>query len=402
MKEDKEILVLGAFDRNNYGDLLFPFIVENQFNKLMPCAKLSYYGLICSDLSDIGAKPTLSIKEFYSKCNNKTDNQIIVVIGGGETITASWSGLFAFINNHFAKVFSVLRKYAWILGLNYVARFFLGGRTKLPFTFDKNNFDNVDFVFGNSLGGPGIAKKFFKKYRNARKELQGIDYLSVREAQTYHLLESNNIPSFLVPDSAILMSKIFDYKFLESKISSKIMSFVESNQYIFFQVKNSIYRQNEDIIISELENIQQTTNLNICLCPIGKALLHDDQMALKEIQRKLAVKNVFFDEVSIWEIMYLIANSECYVGTSLHGTITAMSFGRPYVGFNKQIKKLDFYLKQWSIEQLNECVSPENISSSVYMALEVDREMIKQKTKEQIRLVEESFEKMTSFIASCS
>ena len=34
-----------------------------------------------------------------------------------------------------------------------------------------------------------------------------------------------------------------------------------------------------------------------------------------------------------------------YIGSSLHGTITAMSFGVPYIGYGP--KKLKAYIEQW-------------------------------------------------------
>ena len=45
--------------------------------------------------------------------------------------------------------------------------------------------------------------------------------------------------------------------------------------------------------------------------------------------------------------MFLISISKIYIGTSLHGMITAQSFNIPFVGLNRKIEKLEGYIKYW-------------------------------------------------------
>lgn len=56
----KSINIIGAFDRYNYGDLLFPIIIEEYIKKynceLIKKYKLEYYALVQSDLSKVGGK----------------------------------------------------------------------------------------------------------------------------------------------------------------------------------------------------------------------------------------------------------------------------------------------------------------------------------------------------------
>lgn len=56
------------------------------------------------------------------------------------------------------------------------------------------------------------------------------------------------------------------------------------------------------------------------------------------------------DDLNVWEIMYLIIKSQAFYGTSLHGVITAMSFGVPHYCINKNISKLTSFLETWSVE----------------------------------------------------
>lgn len=46
--------------------------------------------------------------------------------------------------------------------------------------------------------------------------------------------------------------------------------------------------------------------------------------------------------------MYLVSKSSIYVGTSLHGLITAQSYNIPFIALNKGISKIDNYCKTWA------------------------------------------------------
>lgn len=57
----KKINIIGAFDRNNYGDLLFPIIIEKTLKKKGIKNEFNYYALNKTDLSEVGAFPTKRI-----------------------------------------------------------------------------------------------------------------------------------------------------------------------------------------------------------------------------------------------------------------------------------------------------------------------------------------------------
>jgi polysaccharide pyruvyl transferase WcaK-like protein len=63
--------------------------------------------------------------------------------------------------------------------------------------------------------------------------------------------------------------------------------------------------------------------------------------------------------------MYVIKNAYTFFGTSLHGIITAMSFGVPHFGLNKSIKKLDSFLRDWSVAPFNQCYDAYEMSSLI-------------------------------------
>src|SRR5690606_31751800 len=93
------------------------------------------------------------------------------------------------------------------------------------------------------------------------------------------------IDTHLYPDSAILMSNFYPINVLAERVSAQVAEYVTAkhHRYLFFQIKNNHARKNERGIAQQLNAIASETGLHLCLCPIGKALNHDDHVALKRI-----------------------------------------------------------------------------------------------------------------------
>ncbi|WP_312779282.1 polysaccharide pyruvyl transferase family protein, partial [Escherichia coli] len=85
------------------------------------------------------------------------------------------------------------------------------------------------------------------------------------------------------------------------------------------------------------------------LLPIGYASGHDDVIFLREVQKLAKTELKLEYELNIWEIMYFLSHSQSFYGTSLHGIITAMSFGVPHFCIDKRIEKITSFVQTWSV-----------------------------------------------------
>lgn len=391
----QEILIIGAFDRYNYGDLLFPLVIEKQLLELHKDLVFKYYGLVRSDLSSVGGKLTGNLQDFYHDVNKSS---VHVIIAGGEAIDATWSSLYASLNPNFSFVEKIIRKSRLPFNVNKVAKLFLGGRTDFPLSVSKVDFKNAQSVIYNSLGGsniPRLSKHFTQKLVTT---IKNVDYVSVRDRTTQNNILNLGVSSYLYPDSAILMSKFFPISYLEKLVSKEVLDFVNSSSigYLFFQANKNFCRKYSESIVQQLQKINKDTGVKVCLCPIGLALNHEDHIGLEIVKNKLSSDTAFFQDVTIWDIMYLIANAKCYIGTSLHGAITAMSFSRPYIGL--QIPKLNSYLQSWGVNGINKVFMINEISNAFRVAIDIDQDILKSSSEEQIELIEASFDKMSSII----
>ncbi|MBD8490036.1 polysaccharide pyruvyl transferase family protein [Echinicola sp. CAU 1574] len=395
----ENILIIGAFDRYNYGDLLFPIIIEKQMETYRKGFRFRFFGLVESDLSHEGGKPTESLAAFYAACEAQNEGNIHVIVAGGEALGVTWHSLWAALNPTYQKIHRYRYRLSQYVDLNKLAKRFLKGKTTLPFLFAKEDFNNVQSVILNSLGGSGIKKAFFEQYPFAKSKLMNVDYLAVRDQLTVDNLAENNLKAALLPDSAVLMSKFFPNEELVQKVTSEVRSYVQENRgdYLFFQINKKNSEGKEKIIADQLDEIYQKTNTKLCLCPIGKALDHDDHLALAAVKDFLRSPHDYFDADNIWDIMYLIANSKAYAGTSLHGAITAMSYAVPHVGL--VVEKLDAYLNTWGVEG-NQCAVPfEQLYEQFKVVTEIAHERYHEKQQWQISLMEEAFDRMVDLVS---
>lgn len=395
----EKLLIIGAFDRYNYGDLLFPLIIEKQLNTYHKDFQYEFFGIIKSDLTKEGGKPTLDLKTFYAACNNP-QQKVSIIVAGGEALGVTWNSLLAALNKPFQRIHKHHVRISKYLDLNFLAKKILKGKTTLPFVFDKDDFLSVNKVILNSLGGSGIKTALFDRFSFLKSKLQKVDYLAVRDKITIANLEQNGIPAYLFPDCAILMSEFYPLEVLEKSVTQAVKEYVQQHKgnYVFFQINKKTTVGKELIIAKELDKIFRQDHTEICLCPIGKALNHDDHEALQAVKKKLESPSTYFDAENIWDIMYLIANSKAYVGTSLHGAITSMSYAVPHVGLI--VEKLDAYLDTWGVKGNHFVVKFSQIYDQYKMATSLEHGKLVASKNRQLSEIKKAFDLMVKTLAA--
>jgi hypothetical protein len=357
----KNIALLGAVDRFNYGDLLFPYIIRNAFSQLKDNCEIKYevFGIVESDLSRIGAMSTKSYQDFIHYIVTTPNINIIIV--GGETMSAGWLNLYSYIFPFFKYVckLDILLHYK----LNFLfEKLLIRPLTKYPFVINKSDFKNITTLAYNAVGG-GINQK-----NKIISYLKTATYISVRNKNDYRVLQENHLNVNLVSDTAILMSNFWDIPKLETLISKDLQ---RPQEYLFFQVNYCFFKKNRRMMIPVLTELYNRFQIPILLCPIGLALGHEDNVGLQWLDERLNIPHFYVSQPNLWDIMYCIAKSSLYIGTSLHGIITAMSFNTPYIGLNLSTK-ISEHLNTWAIDELKDAVNMENLIEQTHRILSAD------------------------------
>lgn len=355
----KDLVLYGAFDRYNYGDNLMPIVIEMFFEKYyqesLSSWRVRYASISKSDLSHYKCRETESIE---SMLNDLAPDSVVIVVGG-EVLCARNSGLYMHMHEYSIK-FRMLRLLSKRVSSVFerLSNKYYGTPWEFPYIPCKSEFKNDVSIYYNTVGG-GIRHLNDKDKITVSRRLQGAKYISVRDYRTEDSL-SQHVKPTVSPDSVLMLPDLVNDNFLEQHVSETVK--VSCNgEFLVFQVSPNKIRESVDDICRYLEAIATYSSLKIILLPIGYASGHDDYQLLKSINKTLKVEHEMLYELSVWEILYVIKSSRLFIGTSLHGVITAMAYGIPHYGLNKRLTKLDNFLKTWSIYPFNQCYSLSDI-----------------------------------------
>ena len=391
----KKIGLFGAIDRNNYGDLLFPIIFEKYYEKIYGRnkAEFEYYGLIESDMTEISGFKTESVQKAFN--DEQLDSMIVV---GGEVIGANWPTMYShfFKNKYFIKMINSLVRINFNIS-NLLFKKIMGAKNKYPFLLKKEYFKNSKLkVIYNASGAVGLIPD--------KKELKNIldesDFFSARSKIPFeNIKEIGFKKAKMTPDSAIIMSRIYSKSYLRELISPYLKNNSKEfdEKYYVFQIKNKLAQPKIDLIVEEIEKIYSQNKLKVILLPIGRAGNHDDDIALEEISKKLKVPHWIPKFNNIFDTMYILSNCQLYIGTSLHGAITAFSYGIRPVCLTTEIIKLIDFLETWGPYENNH-VEIEELAIKFNEFYNYDKNKLKLISDNVMDRTEETFEEIFKII----
>jgi len=337
----KKILTIGAYERDNFGDLLFFFIVKEFFkgHDVVPAS------MIYSDMTDLMGEV---IYPYHILLTQFEWDMIIVVggeIGGIDIHTALNMSLTDGEYEILEKANQELQStcYDFFTGSS------LNRSAYLPnLTFYIKNKNTPLIV--NSVGVSAL-----KSMQNTTLQKEFLDilektsYLSVRDNSSFEYLTSLNIPNLLSPDIVHTIKKLLDNQvenqLLEQNISDNYI-LLHCNQY--FILENSV-----DSTIASIKELIKKYNKKIYLFPAGIARHHDsielyEQIASRVNQELDTTLISVIYERNPFSLAKYIKHSCMWIGTSLHGRIIATSYSIPRVSLSNS--KVAEYSMQWDNE----------------------------------------------------
>nr|WP_317631520.1 polysaccharide pyruvyl transferase family protein [uncultured Flavobacterium sp.] len=334
------IFFISASDRFNYGDVLFPLIFSQKCNQ--NSVKFHNVGLVSSDLSDKGGIKTIS----FRKMEKLIANNDKVILGGGELLYPNWHILLTYIY----KIYFLMSKLSLLnrvlIKFNVANKILSKNNVKYPFSFDANDFklNNLN-VYYSSVGG-NITKNT-KDINNKLDKLNKAKLVSFRDNRAYNSFYNFGvINAKLVPDSAIIMSDFYSKDNLKDLLPNNLKNL----KYI--SVQFGLGKQPQDLLsfCKILDNYAELNKFKVVLTPIGLTYGHDDLVILNKM-KDLFPNFILSNPKTVFDIMSIISHAQMYIGTSLHGAITALSYNVIPIGYNSNITKLESYLKTWVCDE---------------------------------------------------
>ncbi|NBJ33773.1 polysaccharide pyruvyl transferase family protein [Serratia fonticola] len=385
ISNNRQVILYGAFDRYNYGDNLMPILLEkyflNNFPEKTSDVDFIFSSISDSDLSHFDCKPSIAMTKLL-----KVAEGSIVIVVGGEVLGADIGTLFLHVQENLftSKMLRVIRRLTPSLLI-----FFAKKRYKsvwdYPYIPKKESFENTIKIAYNTVGG--------EPNKSQLQVIKSADFISVRDKRTYkELSELSN--RRLVPDSVLMVSKLININYLASKVRDDIKAILENEDFITVQACPYKVRFTARELAQELSGIVKSKKMKVVLLPIGYASGHDDIVFLEKVQSYANEDLLLLNNLTIWEIMYVIATSSGFYGTSLHGVITAMSYGVPHFCINSDIKKLVSFLETWSVAPYNRPISGTDISGTFSIITEDSILKIKKSVEHAQKIIFESLDDM--------
>lgn len=287
----------GTFDVANYGDLLFPRLLEWRL------ADISDEVVHISPVGGIRIYRDVPVSRSLADVQRAGTEFDAVVVGGGNIIHDNGTNLATY-----KSVKSVAYPRLW-LGATQLAT-----RQRIPLVV---NAPGVPKVPGRTAAP--LMRRFASR----------ADYLSVRDTYSQEVLRSIGVPgATVVPDSALELRDMFTTSAPANlDVPTRLTETLDSR---FAAVHVNARYKGGDVasLARRLDELSATLQATIVLIAIGPC--HGDDDFAETVAAQMHSDPVVFGAPkAVEDIAYVISRSCAYIGSSMHGFITAASFGVP-------------------------------------------------------------------------
>jgi hypothetical protein len=388
------IIVFGAFDRHNFGDLLFPHIAA----ALLQNEQVLYAGLAERDLRAYGGHRVHSLRQLALRMRQ---NPVHILHAGGELLTCSaWEAAIMLLSDVDAKQV-LARCGADAAAQQDWARGFLGMADLAPYTAAQALFPQGGTVVYNAVGGIDLAQHNPGLRNEVTAKLAQADYVAVRDRHTLSRLHASGIDASLLPDPAVMVADLFS-----DTIARRARHGETGRVRTTFPCGYLAVQCSADFgapfllahMAGTLRRAAAAHHCGIVLFRAGIAPWHDDLAVYQQLAAYLQPVTVhIFQSLDIWDICALIANSRAYCGSSLHGRIIALAFGRPRMTLRHPLQpsvlptKHDAFVQTWEDSRLPGVLALEKMEEGLHTILNTDTRVLLEKAAELTMLYRNGF-----------
>jgi len=403
---------LGTFDVENYGDLLYPIIfrqVLKRYNKAQ--VRVRAYSFLDGSAPQAAGFETTAMRSLFDPAMPPPNR---MVIGGGDILRTDRNMVAEHYrrahNNHYGRL---LRSIGIINFLPYLlfkhlplqaGHKFYSKRFKTrwmnhqgagPFLIDPDDLPGNPLVCYLSCGVP---HEFTAAERDTvSRTFNKADFIYLRDEQSREKLRRAGVTREMrvAPDLIVTLGDYFDHA-AEAEKGRAILSQrgVDGARPVLCFQSNPYSKFPDDEIIKELKHYRQRTGSEVVLLPLGYC--HGDHIFLKRLAKKSGGDFKYIGVHSIYDIISVIAACSIFVGTSLHGNITAFSFGIPHLYAPLLVDKAEGFLRVVNLPPELKMHSWSETNDKIEMALRLGGAFFSERAREAklkvYRVVDEMFE----------
>lgn len=319
------LLHLGTFDVFNYGDLLFPLVLERRLGDTVD--EIAW-------LSPTGGRPPLDdCKTVLPLATVERDADVgAVVLGGGHILQGGPPGVRLYRTDDLKYLLTYPR-------ITSVA-------TRLAVATGAPLLLNAPGVAGEA--GPAAAQL-------SRWMANTSSYVNVRDAESARLLRRAGVPSHveIVPDTALDVAELWTADELDAEHEQAFRRRgvdPPAGGSLAIHLTPRFAGRDTDSLAALVSTIAETAGLMPVIVAVGPC--HGDDRLAREVGDRVTGPCLVVDEPrSLREVAALIGRADAYLGSSLHGMITACAFGKPGALIAPPLAKFTGFLESFGLQR---------------------------------------------------
>jgi hypothetical protein len=369
MSRSGPVILFGAFDRHNFGDLLFAHVAAT----MLAPREVVFAGLAARDLTAFGGHRVRAIAALAREWGEAPAD---VVHAGGEILGCdAWQ----------AAVMLLLRpeEVATVLGLyehDPAARLAwvrerLGVAGRVAYAVPKALFGRPGRFVYDAVGGTDLAQRDPGFRAEAFARLREADFVGVRDDATGAAVAAAGIAARLMPDPAVMVAELFGARIRQRGLCGEAAAVSAAFPAGYLAVQFAAEFGDDATlaaIAGQLDRVANETGLAIVFFRAGAAPWHDDLGAFRRAGAPMRARWRVFESLDVWDICALIAGSRGYCGSSLHGRILALDFGLPRLSLaaaGAAAGKLHAFVRTWDAAHPAGVATPGRIADALLPAL---------------------------------
>jgi hypothetical protein len=332
------LVLFGAHDRHNLGDLLFAHIVRT----LLPRREAVVAGLAARDLRPWGGFAVQALADVARSATAGETLQVLHI--GGEVLTCTaWqaaamllppadaAATIAHLHTHPDESRSWVRHQ---LRTDAPVPYAAGGRIaqehRPPGAACSSAYVGVGGVALDTLADDARAQ-VLHDLRSARA-------VTVRDRVTLGHLHAAGIAATLLPDPAVMVAELFAPLIRQRGRAAPVERVALSHPGGYVAVQCSAEFADDASLAHVAQQVRRAADAvarggappGVVLFRAGAAPWHDDLGTLQRLAAQWPAGTVsVFDSLDVWDVCALIASSRAVVAASLHAGIVAAAFGLP-------------------------------------------------------------------------
>lgn len=344
----RRLVLFGAFDRHNFGDLLLAHCAAARYRP----RESVFAGLAARDLSAFGGHRVESLANVLEALRDEPVD--LVHVGGEVLTTTAWEAAVMLQTPVDAAAAIVAYDRDPTARRDWAARTLRSDRL-VPYVVDRALLPSGWTVHFDAVGGVALATLTTDERAEVLCSLKSAASVSVRDRPTADAVRELGIRADLVPDPAAATSDLFRDAIAARARTGEVAALsARMPDWIALQLAAD---HGDDATLDRLaQALSEAAALDdhgVVLFRAGLAPWHDDPDTIERLSRRFADRPVaILESAHLLDICALLAGARAYLGTSLHGWIVANSFGVPAHCLVRNARdKAAAYLDTWSPTQ---------------------------------------------------